>query len=245
MMKRQIPENVVIPIHTAVVRVAGGPLHYTVENEQAIEASWLRESARNPFLFDGVMYLAASASLGPHGLEAAFQRTRYATLLHWRNDPAQDRPWHIFGVGVIVSSDNCLIAGRMAQRNAVAGRIYFPAGSIDDNDIEDGVVDYDGNMRREVAEETGFDLGLARPDPMTQLVTANRSIALFRRHFFDMTAQDIVARIRSHIAGDPEAELDDVIVVSAPGQMGDATPSYVRAFADWHFSDVDGTKQED
>lgn len=230
-----IEENTIVPIEDVVVRVVDGPLRYETGNRDMIERTWEEEHARNPHLFNGPFYLAETAELGKGIFRAAFQRTQYATLLHWRKDSSQLRPWHIFGVGVIVSADNCLIAGRMAQRNAVAGRIYFPAGSIDDNDVVDGMVDYDGNMLREVAEETGFDLAEARRDATLQLVTANRSVALFRRFFFDRGADEIVASIRSHIASDAEAELDDVIVVSGAGQMGDATPSYVRAFADWHF----------
>ncbi|MGH6760064.1 MAG: NUDIX hydrolase [Phyllobacterium sp.] len=230
-----IDENTIIPIKDVAVRVVDEPLHYEIENRDSIEQGWDREYARNPHLFNGPLYLAETAELSSGLFQATFQRTRYATLLHWRKDISQQRPWHIFGVGVIVSADNCLIAGRMAPRNAVAGRIYFPAGSIDDNDVVDGMVDYDRNMLREVAEETGFDLTGARRDTALHLVKANRNAALFRRFFFDLGAAEIAASIRAHIAADDAAELDDVIVVSGAGQMGDATPSYVRAFADWHF----------
>ncbi|KXF76876.1 NUDIX hydrolase [Paramesorhizobium deserti] len=232
----ETPENTVFPIDRVEVRVVPGALDYAVKNKAAIERNWHEEVSANPNLFNGELYLAPHAHIGDGTLRADFVRSLYETLLYWRRDPETVRPWHIFGVGVVVSSDNRLIAARMAAHNAGGGRIYFPAGSIDDNDIVDGVVDYDRNNRREVQEETGLDLSHAEQEAKIHLVTGNRSIALFRRYRFTDDAATLIARIEAHLAGQDDPELDRIIEVSGPGQMGEATPSYVRAFADWHFS---------
>lgn len=231
----EIPENTIIPIDHAEVRVVPGELHYAIANKVAIARNWQSALAANPSLFNGELYLAPQARIEAGVLRADFIRSRYETLLHWRHDSQKTRPWHIFSVGVVVSADNRLIAARMAAKTAVGGRIYFPAGSIDDNDIADGLVDYDGNSRREVREETGLDLVVAQREDKIHLVTANRSIALFRRYRFEDNAVTLVERIREHLSAQAEPELDEIIEVSGPGQMGEATPSYVRAFADWHF----------
>ncbi|PRD45135.1 NUDIX hydrolase [Phyllobacterium phragmitis] len=233
-----IPENTVIPIDRVEVRVVPGALDYAIANKAAIERNWRDELAANPNLFNGEFYFAPQASIGDGVLRADFVRTLYETLLYWRRDPQEIRPWHIFGVGVVVSADNHLIAARMAARNAGGGRIYFPAGSIDDNDIADGMVDYDSNSRREVHEETGLDLSHARQETKIHLVTGNRSIALFRRYRFAEDAATLIGRIEDHLAGQDDPELDQIIKVTGPGQMGEATPSYVKAFADWHFNDA-------
>ncbi|RCS25879.1 NUDIX hydrolase [Phyllobacterium salinisoli] len=233
-----IPENTVVSIDRVEVRVVPGVLDYAIGNKAAIEQNWRNELAANPGLFNGELYLAPKAYIENGVLHAGFIRSRYETLLFWRRDPRMFRPWHIFSVGVVVSADNRLIAARMAMHNASGGRIYFPAGSIDDNDIADGMVDYDANNRREVQEETGLDLSHARPEAKIHLVTGNRSIALFRRYRFVDDAATLICRIREHLAGQDDPELDQIIEVSGPGQMGEATPSYVRAFADWHFSEA-------
>lgn len=186
-------------------------------------------------MFDGEIYLAPEAKLEGGVLRAGFMRTSFATLMHWRRDPEIERPWHIFGVGVIVSDEGHLVAGRMGAQHAGAGRIYFPAGSIDDNDVVGDSIDYEANMHREVREETGLDLGRARAEPRLNLVTGNRSIALFRRYHFDISSNELVARIERHLHAEANPELSEIIPVTAAGTMGDATPSYVRAFADWHF----------
>ncbi|WP_183656257.1 NUDIX hydrolase [Brucella daejeonensis] len=233
-----IPENAVRIIDRADVHVVSGPLSYAEENQAEIVANWTRERAVNPTLFDGEVYLAPEARLAGGRLEAGFRRTSFATLMHWRRHEVKARPWHIFGVGVIVSSDGYLIAGRMGDRTAAAGRIYFPAGSVDDKDIADKRVDYEANCRREVLEETGLDLREARAEQQINLVTGNRSIALFRRHYFAMPSSELVSRIELYLSSQAEPELSEIILVKAAGAMGDDTPSYVRAFADWHFNNL-------
>jgi len=235
---KQVQENTVHVIDSADVRVLPGPLPYTEQNSEAIALNWARERAANPTLFDGEFYLAPQAELTGGVFQAGFKRTSFATLMHWRRDESQERPWHIFGVGVIVSREGYLIAGRMSAQNAGAGRVYFPAGSIDDNDIVDRCVDYDANRRREVQEETGLDIQDARAEQKINLVTGNRSIALFRRYYFDAPSKELVSRIEQHLSSEVEPELSEIIPVNAAGAMGDATPSYVRAFADWHFNNL-------
>jgi 8-oxo-dGTP pyrophosphatase MutT (NUDIX family) len=124
----------------------------------------------------------------------------------------------------------------MAPSTSAAGRIYFPAGSFDDDDVVGEYIDIEGNMHREVEEETGIVLPEAgKRDGNIHLVTANRNIALFLRHYFDLSADDLLERIRAHISSQVDSELDDITAISAAGEMGEATPLTFRTFADWHF----------
>ncbi|MFC4625369.1 NUDIX hydrolase [Daeguia caeni] len=231
----RVAENTVLTVERVDVRIVPGALDYALENHAAIRANWQRECAANPSLYDGEIYLAPEARLEHGVLTAGFRRTSFATLMHWRRDPARMRPWHIFSVGVITSREGDLIAAEMGHGHAIAGRIYFPAGTVDNQDIVDGRVDYNANMLREVREETGLDLGQARMEPHFNLVTSNRSIALFRRFRFDASTWELVAAINDFLARQSMRELARIIPVSRAGQLGEATPPYVRAFADWHF----------
>ncbi|MEK1888841.1 MAG: NUDIX hydrolase [Phyllobacterium sp.] len=233
---QNIPEGEVIPLKSAVVRIDSAALNYELQNSAEIAAYWSRVTAANPALFNGPFFMAEEAIMTDQNFRARYHRTRFATMMHWKANDLTDKPWHIFGVGVIVSSDGKLIAGRMAPSTSAAGRIYFPAGSFDEDDVSGDHIDIDGNMLREVEEETGISLARATDrDERIYLVTVNRSIALFRRHYFDTSADDILARIRSHIAAEEDPELDDIIAISAAGEMGAVTPPTFRAFADWHF----------
>ncbi|MCD4514183.1 NUDIX hydrolase [Brucella pseudogrignonensis] len=232
---QHVKENTVYEIDRVDVRILPGPLDYAQANKTAIAENWQRECQANPTLFDGEIYLAPDAKLEGQSFSAGFHRTSFATLMYWRKDAQPLRPWHIFGVGIMVSAEGHLIAARMSAHNAVAGRVYFPAGSIDDNDVVDGRADYTTNMAREVFEETGINLGDAKAEAKTHLVTADGSIALFRRHYFDLSTAELLKRIESNLAAQAEPELSEIIPVKQAGAMGQATPSYVRAFADWHF----------
>jgi 8-oxo-dGTP pyrophosphatase MutT (NUDIX family) len=230
-----IAENQVVAVRGTRVGLGPEPLAYKERNGAAIAANWHRETAANPALYNGPVYLAPQARLTGGMLEATYARCDFATLMYWRSDGSEDRPWHIFGVGVVVSSDNRLIAARMSKRTALAGRVYFPAGSIDEGDIVAGQADYDASMTREVREETGLELGWARPEASLHMVTARHSVALFRRFHFPLPAEQLVAHVRNHIEGQRQPELDEPVVITGQGEMGDNTPTYIRAFADWHF----------
>ena len=232
---QHVKENTIYEIDRVDVRVLPGLLSYTETNKPVIAANWKKAVTANPTLFDGEIYLAPEARLDERVFKACFRRTSFATLMYWRDDHTSQKPWHVFGVGIMVSVEGHLIAARMSTHNAVAGRIYFPAGSIDDHDIVGDRADYEANMTREVFEETGIDLGDAKVEPKTHLVTANGSIALYRRYYFDVPTAELLKQIEDNIAKQAEPELAEIIPVTRAGAMGEATPSYVRAFADWHF----------
>jgi 8-oxo-dGTP pyrophosphatase MutT (NUDIX family) len=231
-----IPEKTVIPIKSAIVRIDSAPLRYELQHNAEINSNWESATTANPALFNGSFFMAEKAHMSAEAFEARYHRTRFATMMHWKANSSNDKPWHIYGVGVIVSNDNKLIAGRMAPSTSAAGRIYFPAGSFDDDDVVGQHIDIEGNMHREVEEETGIVLPEAgRRDRDIHLITANRNIALFRRHYFDFSADELLERIRAHISSQVDSELDDITAISAVGEMGEATPLTFRTFADWHF----------
>lgn len=230
-----LQENAVYVVNSADVECLSGPLDYADMNRSRIDANWQLECAANPTLFDGEVYLAPNAYLEGNELCADFRRTSFSTLMYWRRDNAVQRPWHIFAAGVIVSREGHLIAAQMAAHNAVAGRIYFPAGSIDDHDVVNGYVDYEANMRREVYEETGLDLLHATAEKTFNLVTHNRSVALFKRYYFELSTDELVAKIEQCLQTQSAAELAAIIPIMKAGILNDLSPPYVRAFADWHF----------
>lgn len=231
-----IDQNKVYPVEQISVCISEGGTDYVRENQQAIDENWQSEINANPSLFDGEFYLAPQASLRDGVLRAGYYRTSFRSLLYWRKDQARDKPFHIFGSGVIVSSDNKLLLGQMAAHNAVGGRIYFPAGSNDDQDIVDGQVDFSGNARREVLEETGIDLNDAVRAGGYTLVLNEHSLALFRCYYFDRTSAELLAQAEQYIAGQQQPELSRVMMIKQGDRLDARSPDYIHAFTDWYFA---------
>ncbi len=233
---QDIAENKIYPVQDVRVLVEAGEPDYVVHNRLAIDENWQQEVAANPTLYDGEIYLAARSELRDGILTASYQRTSFRSLLYWRRDSSADKPFHIFGSGVIVSSDNKLLLGQMASHNAVAGRVYFPAGSNDDQDIVDGQVDFAGNARREVLEETGIDLADAQRKGGYSLVISERSLALFRCYYFERTAVQLEAQARQFITSQEKPELSGVLMIGHGEALDECSPPYIRVFTDWYFT---------
>src|SRR5207302_1142287 len=81
----------------------------------------------------------------------------FADFLAWRDWGFPDRSvFNGFGMGALRCSDGAFVLGEMGHHTANAGRIYFPSGTPDPDDIRDGAVDIAGSVAREVEEETGL-----------------------------------------------------------------------------------------
>ena len=218
-----------------------GEHRHEVVHAAAIEADWARRRAANPRLFNGRTILGTRWQVSEDRLSITCREVGYASLLHWldmygraHEEKARDlRPpggdIHFFANAVIVGSDGRVIMGRMAPHTYNAGHVYMPSGSFDPDDFDvGGVADFAGNMRREVLEETGLDLGEAEGEPGHRVYFGGNYLATFRVYRFRQASVRLIERAKSHLAGG-EDELSNVLAV-APGETDAAMPRHVRAF---------------
>lgn len=224
------------PISSVSVRVLCDEHPYHVAERDAAAENWRGEVARNPALFDGKMVFQKSAVFDRGTIRAEGHIVPYSTFLWWRKQTDCAGGIHLFAFPVLVSSDGALIAIRMSGTTANAGQVYFAAGSLDESDIVDGFCDVDGNMRREVLEETGFDLDhAATADPQLYASHQNRRVTLYRLFRFSMTAAEMAASIRSRADRDEEVE-DAVIIRSADPELHRYAPAMLPLLT-WFFSE--------
>jgi hypothetical protein len=120
--------------------------------------------------------------------------------------------------------------GVMSSHTANAGKIYFPAGSPEPHDVVGEHVDLIGNIAREVTEETGLTDDDFKLEPGWTALLAGPHVALVRVLRAHATADDLRARIRSHLASEPRPELADVCIVRSRADFDPMMPAFVLAY---------------
>lgn len=222
-----------IPLSKATLVLEEGRHPLEIAAREHIDVQWQRRVAANPRLYDGDVVLATSMTLTDGVLSATCRAVRYAGLLHFLGLPEVDAkvlPWrHIYCWAAIISGDGKAIMGRMAGHTANAGRIFFPSGSLEACDFQGGVADIDGNMARELAEETGLVLARATPDRHYLVSFGARTAAIMRIHRFEESAADLVSAAQAHMAQGTDDEPETVLAF-APGETDPAMAPVARHF---------------
>ncbi|MBC7283774.1 NUDIX hydrolase [Hoeflea sp.] len=234
-----IPENQVFSLDAVRLTVDAAEHPWRVAEQTAIAAHWAREQVERPFLFNGTILLQRALRLEDGAICGISHRAPYAALLHWIRTQPQADVWHLFGSAVMLSSDGAMMLIRMAAKTANAGKVYAPAGSLDDSDVRDGQVDVEGSILREAMEETGCDLSGARAERRLLAFRQGHRVVVFRRFQLDEPASVLTERIRDHIATGAEDEIEDVVVVRKPGDAGPTVTSYMQAMIAFHFDTPD------
>ena len=119
------------------------------------------------------------------GATGAFPTQACSTALAWARCAAPTAP-------------SC--SARWASTPSNAGRIYFPSGTPDLDDIRDGAVDISGSVARELEEETGLAPGDYRSEPDWHCVYTGPAVAMIRILRVDMPGEALRARIEANLA---------------------------------------------
>ncbi len=213
-------ERVIFPVARIELRVKDGPHPYCLSEQAQIAANWVEEFAANPALYDGRMMLPRAIQIRDGVISGESHVVPFSAFLMWRKTRPVASAVHLFGLPVMVSSDGAVIAIRMGQHTSNPGRVYCAAGSMDPEDVRDGICDLDGNMAREVLEETGVKLSDAQNVSGIHALHDRGVVTVFRSYRFAETADQMIERIGAHIAEDPEPEIDEALAIRTadPGQ---------------------------
>lgn len=235
-MAFDIPRMRVVPIEHVDVRLDPSPHPFEIAHADAIEENWQAEIAAQPAYFDGRIVLLSRLVYRDGRLEGLCHPVRFATLMYWRRDRTEKIVEHSFAYAALVSSDNALVAIRMAAHTANPGQVYFAAGSFEPADFPRGQVDLDFNMRREVGEETGLDLGEAEREAACYLYSVDNATVIFRRYRMDATADEIAARISAFVATEAEPEIDGPVILRGIDDISASMRPHMAAIVRWHFA---------
>jgi len=228
-------ENVIFAVKSLDLQVSPEPHPFHLAEQAAAAENWRLEIAANPALFDGQMVLQHRVEIREGAISSRAHVVPFSTFLWWRKTRPPGSALHLFGLPVILSSDGAVIAIRMARHTANPGRVYCAAGSLDPGDIVDGRCDIDGNMAREVREETGLDLADAIASPGFQALHGEDMVTLFRTYRFQETAAVLIARIHAHIEMEAQSEIDEALAIASADPDLYPYPPFMPPILAWIF----------
>jgi 8-oxo-dGTP pyrophosphatase MutT (NUDIX family) len=229
------PEGQVFDVSSFRLTVAEGEHPWVRDNENAIAENWAREICSNPRLFNGRMVFQRALALADGHLDGVAHLVPYAAFLHWRRSDRSRGGLHLFALPIILSADNAVMMVRMADTTANPGRVYPPAGSLDESDIRDGLCDLEGNMRRETREETGLDLSDMVMDAGYRAVHMAGSVAMLRIFRSALPADELAAAAARHIAAEPEPEISALMGIRSTDPAAHDYPAFMPPVLDWIF----------
>ena len=207
------------------------------ERRADIAAHFVIKQREKPKLWNGRILLARNPAFIKDRFSADYFEADFASFLAWRDWGFPDRSvFNGFGMGALRCSDGAFVLGEMAQHTSNAGRIYFPSGTPDLDDISQGAVDMSGSVAREAEEETGLTSADYRAGGHWDCVVSGAAIAMIRILDVDGSGEALQARIEANLARQQQPELSAIHLVRATSDLTAAMPRFVTAFIEAQFS---------
>jgi hypothetical protein len=204
---------------------------FAVERRADIDAHFARQQIEKPKLWNGRVLLGRNPVFTRDRFSADYFETDFASFLAWRDWGFIDNSvFNGFGMGALRGNDGAFVLGEMAQHTANAGRIYFPSGTPDLDDLRDGIVDIAGSVAREVEEETGLTAADYRADEHWDCVVSGAAIAIIRILDVETTGEALRQKILANLATHQLPELSAIHLVRDAGDLTPAMPRFVTAF---------------
>jgi 8-oxo-dGTP pyrophosphatase MutT (NUDIX family) len=233
-----------LPVPVAIHRVTRLDLKcrqwtwpFAVERRAGIDAHFALKQAEKPQLWNGRVLLGRNPVFSRDRFSADYFEIDFASFLAWRDWGFPDNSvFNGFGMGALRGNDGAFVLGEMAGHTANAGRIYFPSGTPDLDDLRNGMVDIAGSVAREVEEETGLTAADYAAAGHWDCVVSGAVIAMMRILNVKMPGEALRAKIEANLAAQHLPELSAIHLVRDISDLTLATPRFVTAFIEAQLS---------
>jgi 8-oxo-dGTP pyrophosphatase MutT (NUDIX family) len=213
------------------------PWPFAEQKRADIDAHFEVKRAEKPKIWNGRILLARNPVFTGDRFSAGYFEADFASFLAWRDWGFPDREvFNGFGMGALRCSDGAFLLGEMGHHTSNAGRIYFPSGTPDLDDIRGGAVDISGSVAREVEEETGLSTADYRAGAHWDCVVSGAAIAMIKVLNVDLTGEELRARVEANLAQQHQPELAALHLVRGTRDLTAAMPRFVTAFVEAQMS---------
>jgi 8-oxo-dGTP pyrophosphatase MutT (NUDIX family) len=203
-----------------------------------VTAHFADKRREKPAMWNGRVLLGRNPVFSGDRLSASYFETDFASFLAWRDWGFPDTSvFNGFGMGALRCADGAFVLGEMGQHTSNAGRIYFPSGTPDLDDIRDGTVDISGSVLRELEEETGLVAGDCEEEPRWYCIYTGHALAMIRLLRIDLPGETVRERIERNLAAQKQPELSAIHLVRGTGDLTPTMPRFVTAFLEAQFAD--------
>ena len=197
-------------------------------------AEWGDVIAQKPSMFNGNVLLEAGLHRDGNTLRGVSHSIPFSSFIHWIKNDGQEG-YHLFAMGLMISGDGFPILGRMADHTFNAGKVYGPAGSLDEDDIVNGRVDLHANIIREISEETGLEIETKSLSGPFDIFVFDRKIVAVKRIVFTQKSDVLCQTINDFIQSDKDAELSEVFAIREPGRYEHKMALHMPKILNWFF----------
>src|SRR4051812_604030 len=202
-----------------------------------IAAHFADQQREKPAMWNGRVLLGRNPVFAGDRFSASYFETDFASFLAWRDWGFPDRTvFNGFGMGALRCADGVFVLGEMGQHTANAGRVYFPSGTPDLDDISGRAVDIAGSVAREVEEETGLTTADYRAGTHWHCVVSGAAVAIIRLLEVSISGEALRARIEANLARQAQPELSAIHLVRGSADLTEAMPRFVTAFLEAQMS---------
>ena len=222
-----------VPVDRLDLRFAPRAWRFSEERRADIDAYFDAIKRARPALWNGRVMLLYEWALVDGRFTGAYFDTDFASMIAWRDWGFPD-PFvrNCFAQGALRSSDGAFLLGVMGTHTANAGKIYFPSGTPDLDDIAGDAVDLDGSVMRELTEETGLAAADVKPVSGWHAVFAGPRIGMLKILQSAEPATALRARILEFLAGQAAPELADIRIVRGRADYDPMMPAFITTFLD-------------
>jgi 8-oxo-dGTP pyrophosphatase MutT (NUDIX family) len=210
---------------------------FAAERRAEIDVHFAAQQREKPKLWNGRVLLGRDPVFEGERFSASYFETDFASFLAWRDWGFPDHGvFNGFGMGALLASDGAFALGEMGEHTANAGRIYFPSGTPDLDDVRGDALDIEGSVARELEEETGLTAADYRSDAHWHCVHTGPAVAMIKILRVDMPGEALRGRLEANLAAQQLPELSAIHLVREAGDLTAAMPHFVTAFIEAHLS---------